>query len=268
MSEHNGPFSRRHGFKLPDAEITVHDDAPDVVREGLVMLGRDLGLSPDEMRIEVCKVLLRQPDRGNWSASNVASEVEYLVGDAPWFKVYDLAERLYAKFGQTYHPERAKELQIRLNELFWEHGVGYAMQDGLIIARGSEVFSIASNEAQLVMAASRKTTAKNEMHEALRDISRRPADITGAIQHAMASLECIARDVSGQHSKNLSQIVPTLGLPRPLDEALTKLWAFTSQEGRHLQEGRNPGFKEAELVVTVASAVSVYLLRATQPLPR
>ena len=59
----------------------------------------------------------------------------------------------------------------------------------------------------------------------------------------------------------LGQIIGRLSLPQPLDQALHKLWGFASEQGRHIQEGREPSFDEAELVVTVASAVSVYLLR-------
>lgn len=104
-------------------------------------------------------------------------------------------------------------------------------------------------------------TAANEIHEALTDISRRPtADVTGAIQHAMAALECVAREVDGS-SDTLGRIIGRLTLPAPLDGALHKLWGFASEQGRHIQEGREPRFEEAELVVTVASAVSVYLLR-------
>ena len=55
----------------------------------------------------------------------------------------------------------------------------------------------------------------------------------------------------------------SVALPPPLDTALHKLWGFASEQGRHIQEGREPRFEEAELVVTVASAVSVYLLRAS-----
>lgn len=104
-------------------------------------------------------------------------------------------------------------------------------------------------------------TAANEVHEALKDISRRPsADVTGAIQHAMAALECVAREVDGS-TDTLGQIIKRLTIPQPLDGALHRLWGFASEQGRHIQEGREPSFEEAELVVTVASAVSVYLLR-------
>lgn len=103
------------------------------------------------------------------------------------------------------------------------------------------------------------------MHEALADISRRPnADVTGAIQHAMAALECVARDVANQPSKTLGQLIAELKLPKPLDVGLEKLWGFASERGRHMRENRAPRFEDAELVVTVASAVSVYLLRLAQ----
>ena len=76
----------------------------------------------------------------------------------------------------------------------------------------------------------------------------------------MAALECVAREVDGS-TDTLGQIIKRLMIPQPLDGALHRLWGFASEQGRHIQEGREPGFEEAELVVTVASAVSVYLLR-------
>jgi hypothetical protein len=104
-------------------------------------------------------------------------------------------------------------------------------------------------------------TAANEIHEALTDISRRPtADVTGAIQHAMAALECVAREIDGS-SDMLGRIIGRLTLPPPLDGALHKLWGFALEQGRDIQEGWEPPFEEAELVVTVTSAVRVYLLR-------
>ena len=79
----------------------------------------------------------------------------------------------------------------------------------------------------------------------------------------MAALECHPR-VTGGKKQTLGQLVSELGLPKPMDEALQKLWGFASEQGRHIQEGRDPRFEEAELVVTVASAVSLYLLNANE----
>ena len=79
----------------------------------------------------------------------------------------------------------------------------------------------------------------------------------------MAALECVARDVAGKSKATLGEVInqhaANIGIRAPLDQALHKLWGYASQEGRHLREGREPEFEEAELVVSIAGAVSVYL---------
>ena len=80
----------------------------------------------------------------------------------------------------------------------------------------------------------------------------------------MAALECVTRDLLGESSvATLGHLLKrqdqTLGIVPPLDQALIKLWGYASERGRHLLEGREPGFEEAELVVVVAAAASVYL---------
>jgi hypothetical protein len=214
--------------------------------------------------LEVCGILLKRPDPNNWTAyPNVADEVQELVLKAPWHRVYDIAEGFHRRLADT-DPERGKEFEDRLNELFRENGIGWTMEDGRIVVRGSEMFTEASKQASQMMVQTGRHTAAGEMHEALADLSRRPvADITGAIQHAMAALECVARDISGQPGKTLGPLIGVLCLPKPLDSALEKLWGFASEQGRHLREGRSPRFEDAELVVTVSSAVSVYLLRTS-----
>ena len=47
-----------------------------------------------------------------------------------------------------------------------------------------------------------------KIHEALQDLSRRPQpDLTGALQHALAALECLARDVTGENKPTLGQLM-------------------------------------------------------------
>ena len=107
-----------------------------------------------------------------------------------------------------------------------------------------------------------RTTAANEIHEALRDISRRPVpDRTGAIQHAIAALECTARDITGEPNATLGALVPKLDLPSPLDTAVNKLWGFASDRARHLREGKSADGAEAELVVSIACAVCTFLAK-------
>jgi len=262
MSKDESSFSDRHGYRLPDAEITIREDAPGPVRDAVVRLGYSFGLGPDSMRHVLCDLLLCRPDPNNWSPGNIENEVLQLADDAPWFKIYDLAERLHDEIAQgDFTGERQVEFSDRLNASFRQLGVGWVMEHGRLVVRGSEAFEVATADAVAVMDRSGAPTAAIEIHEALKDISRRPeADVTGAIQHAMASLECVAREVHDT-KETLGKIIGQMIVPPPLDTALHRLWGFASEQGRHIQEGRRPRFEEAELVVTVACAVGVYLLR-------
>ncbi|QQR34748.1 hypothetical protein JI749_10145 [Devosia oryziradicis] len=262
MTTSDSTFSHRFGFRAPDAEITVREDAPPAIRDAILMLGYSLGFSPKGMRDIVCAVMLRRPDSNNWSEEPVEREVHGLVDDAPWFRIYDLAERLYQSLQQRdSYGDKPRQYEEQLNAAFCEHGIGWKMEKGQILVRGSEAFELATATAPDMMRAAGAPTASNEMHQALIDISRRPEpDVTGAIQHAMAALECVARGYEGT-SGTLGSIISRLPLPKPMDEAVRKLWGFASEQGRHILEGRDPAFEEAELVVTTAAAVSVYLIR-------
>lgn len=114
------------------------------------------------------------------------------------------------------------------------------------------------------------TTVRRELREALRDLSRRPTpDVTGAIQHAMAGLECFARTMTSEESPTLGELLKRHRdlLPPPLPDAVSKLWGFASERGRHLREQREPSDAEAELVVHVAAAIVAYLARTRSPEP-
>ena len=112
-------------------------------------------------------------------------------------------------------------------------------------------------------------TSRRELVEASRDITRRPKpDLTGAVQHSRAALECVARAVAGAPGLVLSQILeqqPDI-LPDPLiTEAALKLWGYASDRGAHLREGNCPTYEEAELIVGLSSTLCLYLARTYEP---
>ena len=103
---------------------------------------------------------------------------------ARWYKVYDIAEALYAKPAGSgpWNSRSADEFGRRLNDFFIENGIGWELRDGQIIHRGSEAFARSTHEVPYRLDESGFQRAANEMREALGDISRRPEpDITGAI---------------------------------------------------------------------------------------
>lgn len=265
-------FSRRHGYNPPDAEITVREDAPENLRGVVVDLAYECGFSPKPLRRIVCRVLRVAPDPNNWSEyPNIDEEVRTNLRDCPWYRVYDFIEAFYgllkeraAVMPNARGESAADHFEEEINSFFRERGVGWQLLDGQIKVRGPEVFEEAVKGARRALEEAGKATAASELHEALADLSRRPdADVTGAIQHAMAALECVARDVAGDQRATLGELIrrsPDL-FPKPLDQAIEKAWGYASESGRHLKEGKEPAFEEAELIVGMCGAVCQYLAR-------
>ncbi len=122
-------------------------------------------MSPKAMRRIICQILLVPPDPSNWSEyPNVWEEVNGLIQDCPWFKVYDIAEAIHCALSLHY-PDSATDFQGRLNQYFLEKGIGWQITNGQIVYRGSEVFTDATREAAEVLGATGRSAAANEIHE-------------------------------------------------------------------------------------------------------
>jgi hypothetical protein len=211
----------------------------------------------------LCTVLRKLPDRSNWSAyPNIWGECQDLIEGAPWYRVYDFVEALYRQLVDSGDFERAQKWVELINEYFIEAGVGWRLVDGQLESRGTEDFETSVDTARGALESAGLQTARGEIHEALRDLSRRPdPDLTGAVQHGMAALECTAREVVGDRRATLGEIIKRYPdvLPKPLDDAVTKMWGYASEVGRHIREGHTPERAEAELVVGVSAAACTYL---------
>lgn len=264
-------FSKRHGFaSVEEAEITVREDAPQALQEYLIQLVYECGLKPSDLRLIICQALKVLPDKQNWSERpNIHEENVQLLDNCKWYKVYDVIERVAEYLGQrNYQGDVYQHFNDELNEFFVEHGIGWKLVDDRVEVRGAESFEVVLRSAKDAELRAGHLTASKELHQAISDLSRRPSpDSTGAIQHAMASLECVARQLTGDHQATLGKIMNDHRplIPAPLDQAVIKTWAYASEFGRHLQEGREPFFEDAELVVGLCASVSNYLIKKANP---
>ena len=264
----NERFSARHGIEPDEAEITVREDAPAEFRGAFVQIAYESGLSPTQLRGIVCGVLRAEPDSLNWSDfPNVDEEVRQRVGECAWFEVYDSVEAVdqalrSGRPGSGLTP-RPDIFDREINKCFRKAGIGWQLADGRIEVRGAETFNRPVADAVERLKAAGLHTAKVELHEALQSMSRRPQpDLTGAIQHALAALECTARQICGDPNPTLGQLLkhhPDL-IPAPLNQSVEKAWGFASQHARHLQEGQELDYAEVELVVGLAATVAGYLV--------
>lgn len=256
-------FSKRHGFnEIHEAPITVRNDAPYEFRGILVDLAYEFGFKPKTLRELVCRQLRTRADPNNSTEyPYVDSEVRGLIDDCPWFKVYDILEEVATQVHRLSRQNPPEEFQTEINEVFMMHGIGWKLVDDVVTYRGSEGIDKILADAVATETTQGHRTAANELHEAIRDMSRRPnADPTGAIQHAIASLECVAREVTGSKETlgKWLRVHPD-AFPKPLGEYVEKIWGFASERGRHLVESGEPSMDEAELVLGLSATLGSYL---------
>ena len=261
------PFSKRLGFAKPK-DISVWEDAPEALRHFALDQLYTANYGPTKIRDLLCAMLHVRP----WAPPEKARrEAESLIYECEWFKVYDFMEAIYADLKrapvsdyQDRDEDKAQDFHNSLNAFFVDEGIGWQMIEGGIVTRGTEVFESNMHAAVQTLDAAGRTTARDEIHEALSDLSRRPdGDLTGAIQHAMAALECVARDVCGDQRATLGEVIRRYPgkIPKPLDQAVEKAWGFASDRARHMREGPKPDRKEVELIVGLAATVATYLSR-------
>ncbi len=258
-------FSCRHGYRPTDAEITVREDAPESLRCALLAIAHDdLGMAPRALRSLVCSVLRRRPDSRNWSEyPNVWDEVQCLVYDCEWYRVYDIIEALHQFLADRRGPREAHQLRQAINACFGELGIGWQVdEDGKVVTRGDQTREALLSEAVQQLEEMKLLTARSELEEAVRDLSRRPEpDASGAVQHAMAALECAAREATEERELTLGQIVkrhPDL-FPSTVGQAVSKLYGYASDAARHVREGQRIAREEAELLVSLAASLAAYV---------
>jgi len=261
-------FSVRHGISPDRSKAPVLDDAPEKVRVGLLgVLQTQFTLSDDAILEVVCSVL-GVFEQGNWGGDFIRNEMLTHIQRAKWYEIYDIIEEFYQYFlsrdqrGVT--DGASREYEEAINKLLIRANVGWEMVDGQLQARSDEESQRLFNDAVEALGSAGFSTSTDELREAIRDISRRPEpDITGAIQHAMGALEAVARVVSDEPKMTLGEIIKAHAelFPKPLDDALQKMWGYSSNEGgRHGKEGHELGYEEAFLVVSVVVALCPYLL--------
>ncbi len=260
-------FSQRRGLAPTDAPITIRNDAPAWLRDFIITAAQNANMGAGDMRHLLCERLLESPDSDNWSARNIEREVRSLMRSADWYHVYDFCEDIADWLIKCRSDHEVAEFSRKLNDAFKKKGIGWQLIDGKLETRGEEAFEGSVRSAIAITTEMAKPVAAKELHEALLDLSKRPdPDISGAIQHAMAALECVLRDVTDDKATLGDLLKKNPGtLPPPLDIGVSKIWGYASENGRHLHENRPSTMEEAELIVGLSGALTTYLLKKFKP---
>lgn len=263
-------FSSRHNLRRSSSSEMIWDDAPESLRAHLLgILTTTMEWNYSKIRETICPIIGRLPDPVNWSeVPNIRDEVLRLLQDAEWFEIMDIIEGIYNKLpefpdGPDTNDFKSK-YESNVNDLLLHENIGWHLSGGQLEARSDDESKQLFDQAVETLEEHGFKTSTGELREAVRDISRRPEpDITGAITHALGALEAVAKVVAKEPKNTLGEIIKAHSelFPRPLDDALQKIWGYSSNEGaRHGKEGHELGYEEAFLVVGTVVAICPYLL--------
>jgi hypothetical protein len=259
-------FSKRNAFNPSNGKIVIREGAPESLRHFILQELYDLGVLPSEIRVRLCQILHKSPDRDNWTERpNIETEVENLLYDCHWYKVYDFIESLSEFLTKN---KKYSLFEEKINDFFFEQGIGWKLENANIIFRGDDTFDSILEDTETVLANVNLNTSSMEIREAINDLSRRPdPDLTGAVQHAIAGLECVAREFIGDKQSTLGKLIADNKniFPKPIDIVVTKIYGYASENGRHLKEGEIPPIEEVELLVALSASLSSYLARKFNP---
>jgi len=258
-------FSLRHGIE-PEPNPGL-EEAPQALRYFLLKYFEERYRGYPSMAAEVLEDFFHTPGlRRQFSSPHdptVWERFYRLIAGLKWWEIYDLLETIYKGEKDSYKRQKFVE---QTNSVLEKGNSPWRMEtyNGVVVYKGSEPFEISVSTAQSALLASGRKTAADEIKKALQDLSQRPSpDLTGAVHHAMAALECVAADVCGEKGDTLGQIVKRHPdrFPPPMGSAVAMLYGFASEKGRHISEGGEPDLKEVELIVGIAATVSTYLSR-------
>lgn len=213
------------------------------------------------IRSFVCLVTKEDEDPNNWGENDfMKQEITSILETCPWYRIYDIIEY----FDKRLTANNKILFEKDINDYFIEKGIGWKLNNGLIETRGEEAFENKIAEATEELGKAKFLTSKNELHEAIKDLSKRPnPDITGSVQHSLAALECLCREITGNKKLTLGKLIndnPNI-VPKPLDIVISKIYGFASEQGRHLKEGGEPNYEEAELIVHLSASICTYLAK-------
>jgi hypothetical protein len=145
-----------------------------------------------------------------------------------------------------------------VNAFFIESGIGWQLSQGQVVTRGEQGFEASVRTAVSSLADGGRATASARIREALDDLSRRPrADLSGAIDHSIAAVECVLGDVMGKEKGTLGDRLKEYPFDASLKKAMEGIWGYACNQGaRHGKEGVEPERQEAEFVVGICSGLA------------
>ena len=140
MAEMNQPFSDRYGYReSSEPEITVREDAPEAIREGLIVVAQETGMATGGLLRIACKALRKirkSDDNFNYTFED---ELHEIITNAKWYRIYDICEKIYDfLIGYGNSDPRADEssqpgIRLRITQRGIEGFAPVSVDDGIAV---------------------------------------------------------------------------------------------------------------------------------------
>lgn len=253
-------FSNRLG--AADTRALVYDDAPLAFRQS-VLSALDVSLILPGRVLAVVQAGAAMPRPDDQYVDSWASK--YMIERCEWPRVFDIAEQGYQSLATSGTIDSAKSgrFEDAINFACHANSLGWRMSSGRFKIFGNSVDEDVTLDAVTALSNAGLVTSARELDAARQDLSRRPdPDITGAMQHAGAALECVGREITQDRSRTFGQILsehPNL-FPGAYRKVAEGVWGIVSNNGRHIQEGAEPAREEALALVNLVAALVGFMV--------
>ena len=142
------------------------------------------------------------------------------------------------------HPDeepRAYPMQLDITGFFELAGIGWKMNGGRIVSRFDPTFEDSVRDAGEALKTAGRTVAATQLREAMAALSRRPEpNLSGAVFHAMAAFEALARDVTNMPDARMaisSRSGPTSSQTRSTNRSACSGALHPMKRGTHRRRG-------------------------------
>lgn len=173
-----------------------------------------------------------------------------------WDEVYSFIEFTL----QSLKNQNQKQNLInRLNNVFSEEGVQYKIIDNQVVTLLNE-----TEADEILITQNSNNTASGHITKSIELFNKRPVpDYSNSIKESISAVEAISREITGNDSAILSDAIKKMGLHSALEQGITKIYAWTSDEGGIRHSFKNTasdyGESDARYLLVLCSALVNFL---------
>jgi hypothetical protein len=237
------PFSARNR----GAHAQIDNECPESTRVGLLHI---VLRAISQHYVEDHNTVVRELERIARVRPDEYSEIDGLLMQLLWDKVFDFCERFYNHLAQDYHrydgelealvqvttkSEAQQYIAGELQRLFLEENLAFEFSDGIVRRRGRRNTADQVSRAEVVLGDPRLAKALGHFNKALRyfrNISQ--PDPENVVKEAVCAVEAAARALFPSCGSTLGDVVKSIAgvgpgqLPKPIAKTFEGLYGFRS----------------------------------------